>query len=265
VSTVDAIPWLFGDAGLAALRAFVDRATLLAFDLDGTLAPIVDTPSRARIPGPVRLGLVRLGALGPVAIVTGRACADARAHLGFTPRHLVGNHGAEGLPGREASEGGFVRQCRDWDRQLRRLLPARGNPGLVRENKGASISIHYRAAPDREAARLRILQAAGRLEPLARRVPGDCVENLVPRDAPDKGLALVTLMEHAGYGRALFVGDDETDEDVFRRRDERILGIGVGDHAGTSARFRIRAQDEIGHLLEALVDALERGRGVAGP
>ena len=51
---------IFSDAGLAALSAFIDRTTLFTFDLDGTLAPIIENPDRIMIPDDVREKLIRL-------------------------------------------------------------------------------------------------------------------------------------------------------------------------------------------------------------
>jgi trehalose 6-phosphate phosphatase len=154
---------LFSDDGREALRDFVDRQTLFAFDLDGTLAPIVADPSLIKVSDDLRARLSRLGKLTSVAIVTGRACADARAHLGFKPRFLVGNHGAEGLPGREEEEAGFVRLGSAWEGQLRLLMQDVRSAGIVFENKGATLSLHYRNAPDPDMAQRDILKAMNSL------------------------------------------------------------------------------------------------------
>jgi len=86
---------LLSEAGQAALRQFVDRSTLFAFDLDGTLAPIVADPARIEIPEKIRKQLTYLNRVAPVAIISGRARGDARAHLGFDPRFLIGNNRRE--------------------------------------------------------------------------------------------------------------------------------------------------------------------------
>ncbi|MBV5340068.1 MAG: trehalose-phosphatase, partial [Deltaproteobacteria bacterium] len=99
--------YLFTAKGRDTLHAFVDPATLYTFDLDGTLAPIVSEPSGIAIPEEVRQCLIQLNRLAPVAVITGRARADALNHLGFTPRFLVGNHGAEGLPDAAATARDF--------------------------------------------------------------------------------------------------------------------------------------------------------------
>ena len=250
--------YLFSDAGRAALRGFVDRTALFAFDLDGTLAPIVADPSRIKLSQEVRRGLIRLSRMASVAIITGRARADARAHLGFNPPFLVGNHGAEGLSGGDHREHDFVRLCHAWEDQLHELLPNGRNSGIVVENKGATLSIHYRNAPDRDMARRKIIGAVHRLAPLPRLGSGKFVENLVPQDAPNKGEALDLIMQHSGCPRALFVGDDETDEDVFRLRNGNIFGIRVGMNSESAAGNFIREQKEILPLLDEIIRLLDK-------
>ncbi len=250
--------YLFSDAGRAELRGAIDGETLFAFDLDGTLAPIVADPAGIMIPSGIKNGLLRLDRLAPVAVITGRARADALAHLGFSPRFLVGNHGAEGLPGAEATEREFVRLCRGWKAQLQALLP---DSGIFMEDKGATLSLHYRNAPDREPAHRKILEAVSRLEPEPRRISGKFVENLVPRGALHKGEALLRIMEHLGCRRALFAGDDVTDEDVFRLRDGRIFGIRVGVSEASAARHFIHEQSEISLLLHEIMVILETRPG----
>src|SRR5262245_46574916 len=86
---------LFTPDGERALAEVMQRRPLLAFDFDGTLAPIVARPDLACVPEPVAQGLTRLARDLPVAVVTGRSVADVRKRLGFEPRWVVGNHGAE--------------------------------------------------------------------------------------------------------------------------------------------------------------------------
>ena len=247
---------IFSPAGLSALRNFTDRTTLFTFDLDGTLTPIIEDPSGTRITGDVRERMVHLCGLADVAILTGRAREDARSRLGFEPRFIVGNHGAEGIPGWEEREREFAERCRTWEDQLRGLLPSTGRSGIVIENKDPSLSIHYRKAPRRQAAHRDILRAIERLAPLPRRIAGKCVENILPPEALNKGEALMRIMALAGSVRAVFVGDDETDEDVFRMRNDCILGIRVGNGLSSHAAFFLSNQKKMARLLDEILGAL---------
>jgi trehalose 6-phosphate phosphatase len=249
---------IFSDVGSDALSAFIKPTTLFTFDLDGTLAPIVEDPAGIVIPDDVRGQLILLSRLAHVAILTGRARDDARVHLGFEPRFIVGNHGAEGLPGWEELEKGFVILCRQWEGQLRTLLPQAFRGGILIENKGCSLTLHYRNAPAPDIAHMEIRRAVQLLAPSPRQTFGKFVLNIAPPAALNKGEALLLLMEYAGAHRAVFIGDDVTDEDVFRLKHERILGIRVGNHSPSEADYCMPDQNQIGRLLTEIIHRLER-------
>ena len=248
--------YLFSKTGFSALHNFIDPLTLLAFDFDGTLAPIAADPGGVRVSRRVREELAGLMRLTKVAVLTGRARADAQAHLGIDPHFLIGNHGAEGLPGQDTREADFLKVSDGWERQLRGLLSPADNDGVVVENKGATISVHYRASKNRAAARSRVLRSIELLVPRPRRISGKCVENLVPLAAPNKGDALLYLMKHARCPKGFYVGDDETDEDVFRLKGNQILTARVGAARQSQARYALRDQHEITRLLREIVAIL---------
>ncbi len=251
--------YLFSAAGLEELGRFVSQDTLFAFDLDGTLAPIIADPGSIAIAPDVRRHLIDLHRSAPLAIITGRARADASKHLGFTPGFLVGNHGAEGLPGCQASEEEYVRLCRDWKLQLLDFLPDPN--GIVIEEKGTTLALHYRNSPNPEQAHKEILLAIDRLTPTPRAVAGILVENITPKDAPNKGDALLSIMRSLACTRAVFFGDDVTDEDVFRLRDDRVLGIRIGMDPRSAATCYLHDQNEtdtaISHIIKLLGQAGE--------
>lgn len=84
--------------------------------------------------------------------------------------------------------------------------------------------------------------------------------NIVPTESPNKGEALLLLLRHAGARRAVFIGDDLTDEDVFRLKNPCVLGIRVGNSSLSEAAYRLSDQNGMGRLLDCLVDALERAQ-----
>lgn len=247
--------YLLDDPGLSALRSFIDGDTLLAFDLDGTLAPIVPDPSGIKIPEQIRESMRRLCAMAKVVILSGRGRDDARSFLGFEPRLIVGNHGAEGLPGWEEREKVFREVCAAWRKQLLGWLPDIAD-GIVLEDKTYSLSLHYRNAVRRDEAYGRIMDAIWTLVPAPERIPGKFVENIIPQGAPRKGRALLEVMRCLNAPRALFVGDDDTDEDVFCLRYERIFGIRVGAAPSTVAEYYLKEQEEVGVLLREISGAL---------
>ncbi|MEE9913292.1 MAG: trehalose-phosphatase [Deltaproteobacteria bacterium] len=252
MSSNQATTYLFEKNNGDVLEHFIDPRTLFAFDLDGTLAPIVSDPGAIGIPDPVRKEIAVLNERVFVAVITGRSRLDALRHLAFAPSYLIGNHGAEGLPGWESRTQEFVRTVSGWQDQLAAFLPDRERRGLSMENKGASLSIHYRHASDINAARGLILRAVNRLSPQPRRISGICIENLIPHNAPDKGVALTLLMQETGCPKAFFAGDDETDEDVFRLGHENIFTVRVGRKTGSLAQFHLQSQREMVRLLRAI-------------
>lgn len=237
--------YLLSEAGLSSLNAFIDASTLFAFDLDGTLAPIVDDPAGIEVPPAVKRELARLKKLASIAVITGRSCGDAQKHLGFVPHYLIGNHGAEGLPGWEDRLVEFRYLVSAWERQLQDVFPAVLGSGIVIENKGVSISIHYRIAPFRSVARTALIRAIDQLDPQPRLVQGKYVANLLPEAAPDKGKAMLELMHREGYPKGMFVGDDATDEDVFRLTGENLFTVHIGNRRKSGAHYFLKDQREM--------------------
>jgi trehalose 6-phosphate phosphatase len=247
--------YLFSPQGESVLNRFITRDTLLAFDFDGTLAPIVPHPDSASTPTSIGLAMKRLCEIATVAIITGRSVQDIRERLGFTPKYIVGNHGAEGLPG-AVSSGTKLAEVAAWESQIlaaRESLPS----GVSLENKGHSLTLHYRMAADRESARLALENLAQTLDPLPKRIGGKCVVNLLPRDAADKFDALLALQRIESAPNALFIGDDETDEHVFRRALPGWLTIRVGHDAPSAAAFCLNSQHEMVTFIQR-IDGLIR-------
>jgi trehalose 6-phosphate phosphatase len=223
---------------------------LVAFDYDGTLAPITANPARAPMRERTRELLTELCRRYPCAVISGRARDDVD-HLvnGIGLTAVAGNHGAE-LPGLEPSpESANVAQ---WRARLADVLA--GIEGVLIEDKQLSLSVHYRAASDKDAARRDIQRAVESLEAV-RVIGGKDVVNLVPRGAPHKGFALDELRRGSSCETALYVGDDETDEDVFRmRRALRFFTVRVGEKRESDAEYYVETQDEVDALISALLE-----------
>jgi trehalose 6-phosphate phosphatase len=222
---------------------------LLAFDFDGTLAPIVANRHQAAM----RVRTARLFATVceryPSAVISGRAKADVERRLsGAKVRYLIGNHGLE--PGTRL--GTFERQVVRAHPLLQTALEA--VPGIDIENKRYSLAVHYRRAREKPKARESIRRAVAGLPVPMRIIPGKLVINVVPEAAPSKGDALVALRDRTEADVAMYVGDDVTDEDVFRiDQPGRLFTIRVGRSRTSAARYYLRQQREIDTLLEHLV------------
>ena len=248
---------LFGKSGLAVLEAFSVTRTLYAFDFDGTLARIVRVPENARLSSKTEALLKRLSELAPVAIVSGRSVADLRRRLGFEPAYLVGNHGLEGVGTRKASLERAASACMDWKRHLAQYSwPA----GVEIEDKTYSLALHYRRARARGRARVMIEDAIKGLSPAPRLVRGKLVFNVLPPGAPHKGAAIQDLLRTTGLSHVLYVGDDDTDEDVFGLTElgGQALTVRVGRKQSSHAAWYLDRQSQIDRLLRHLIEAHEK-------
>jgi trehalose 6-phosphate phosphatase len=246
---------LFKQAGRAALVNALRGRTLLAFDFDGTLAPIVARPDEARVDGAVSERLARLARLRPVAIITGRSVEDVAPRLGFEPHYIVGNHGAEDPQGAARLDLSALEAFRQ--RLLANEERLRG-AGVEVEDKGYSVALHYRNAGDSAAAQRCIEALLRDLEPGLRFFGGKCIANVVVAGAPDKADAVVALVARSHADTALFVGDDINDEAVFERAEPDWVTVRIGrDDPLSRADFFLDSHAEVATLLQLLLDVLE--------
>ena len=241
--------YAFSPEGVACLAAVLATRPLLAFDIDGTLAPIVPRPDDARLPDDVQHCLAGLARHNEVAIITGRSVDDARRMLAFAPRYLIGNHGAEGLPAWRERSAAFARTVRAWHDALD-ACDGLDATGVTIEDKRYSLSLHYRRAPDRGAAHRAIRACVERLEPAATIIDGKAVVNLLPPGAPDKGDAVRALIDETQRPTAFYVGDDDTDEAVFGLHLPSVVTVRVEPSDDSQATLFLRDQREVLTLLQ---------------
>lgn len=243
---------LFSDKGRAELRRLARGNTLYAFDFDGTLAPIVADPAQARAADRVTRPLAQLARLVPVAVVSGRAQRDLIERLPCEIAYLVGNHGNEGLP-EEPPAAELEATCRRWRASLEIHLLDPDARGVRLEDKGRSLSLHYRLAPDPAAASAFLRGVAHMLSPQATVIDGKMVLNLLPPGAMTKFDALQILVQHEGANQVLFVGDDDTDEIVFGRAPRHWTTVRIDPNGATQARYCLDEQASIEILLAHLL------------
>lgn len=245
---------LFRPDGEAALTILMRRQPLLAFDFDGTLAPIVDHPDHARIAPELAARLRALTARLPVAIVTGRALADVRPRLGFEPRYVVGNHGAEDDDVDPATALDAAAALRGLRQRLHEHALALASAGVMVEDKGASLALHYRTAPDPPQALALILTLLAPTQDALRVFAGKMVVNAVAAGAPDKADAMRRLVAHSGVSAAFFAGDDLNDEPVFAAAPAEWLTVRVGPADWpTHARYCLHSPEEMVQLLDRML------------
>ena len=234
----------------ATLFEFARRHVLLAFDFDGTLAPIVARPEAAAMREHTRALLEKIARLYPCVVVSGRSRADVKQKLeGIRLRAIVGNHGME--PARNLRAARWLAAL--WQAQLAAALPK--TAGLHVEDKGVSLTVHYRKTRRQAVARREILSATGELLG-ARIVEGKKVVNVLPQGAANKGTAVLELCKRWGCESIIYVGDDDTDEDVFALAGKSaLLAIRVGRARTSHAEFYLPTQRSMDRFLSELLRA----------
>lgn len=227
------------------LESFVRPGTLMAFDFDGVLAPIVAQRDKARMRIHTRELLVRVAERFPCIVVSGRQLADLAPRVDGIPLRLVfGNFGHE-PPIDGAPPPPIVAQ---WVRELREIFA--GERGIVVEDKVYSVAVHYRHAPHQDRARRHIEEILGGLKG-GRVLEGLLAVMVVPRGGPTKGTTLQAARKHLGCDRAIYLGDDGTDESAFASAPpERLLSVKVGTKGPTVASFQIDDQHDVDRLLQ---------------
>jgi trehalose 6-phosphate phosphatase len=243
---------------LPAPPAFSLAEAALFLDLDGTLAPIMPRPEDI---GPdIRRALLmqRLAAAmdGRVAVVSGRTLEDLDRILDDQVVAVAAIHGLT----RRDSTGAVVRaQAHAGIEDARRFLSnlARRDPGLQFEDKGLSVTLHYRRRPDAADA---VIEAAERLAKSTGLILqlGDMVVELRTPGHTKGGAVSAFLGEPPFLGALpIFVGDDLTDEDGFIAA-ARAGGFGVlvGRARETAATFRLANSDAVLTWLEGVATPL---------
>lgn len=241
---------LFSKSSLMILESLSFTKTLYAFDFDGTLSKIVRAPSDATILQRTNELLRQLSDLVPVAIVSGRSIADLKRRLKFRPPYLVGNHGLEGLDERRFSLNEASRNCSIW---MAKFSSAQFPSGVEIEDKTYSLALHFRRCRKKKEAKAQILGAISDLSPSPRVIFGKSVINILPPMAPHKGIAVLELMLKVGAKNAFYIGDDDTDEDVFGLPNSQIMSVRVGEKRTSQARYFIQRQSQINELLKLLI------------
>jgi trehalose 6-phosphate phosphatase len=188
-------------------------------DVDGTLIDFGDRPDAVRADAELRALLEKTSraAQGALALISGRSVADLDQL--FAPLRLpaAGQHGAE----RRDASGGLhaaavgSAMLRDAAERLESF--ARARPGLLLEDKGSSLALHYRRAPERAGeVRAAVTAVAVGLGGGFELQGGKSVLE-IKCCGRDKGTAIEQFNREAPFAgrRPVFVGDDQTDEYGF--------------------------------------------------
>ena len=231
-------------------------------DLDGTLVEIVRQPAAVQVASelPGLIADLHAASAGAVALISGRPIADVDRLLRMPQLPIAGQHGVERRDARgqihlhavdDSALASLRRQVHAWSIE---------HPGFLIEDKGLSLALHYRNAPELEQAldllaRGAIAQTNGTFQVQ----PGKMVVEIKP-SGRDKGRAIEEFLEEAPFSGRLpvFVGDDVTDEYGFRAVNSRGgVSIKVGEGV-TAATSRLASVDAVHDWLRGVLARLKR-------
>jgi len=233
------------------------RRRLLFIDYDGTLTPLVRDPSMAG-PDETRLDLLRSLAADPkncVVIMSGRDRATLETWFGAIPLGLVAEHGGW-IKTAEESWQRAKSSTGEWKGKLLPVLEIYADrlPGAFVEEKEDSVTWHYRMA-DPEQAGLRAPELVDHLLNLTAKTDLQVVQGSkvveIRRAGVDKGSATLSWLDHREYDFILGIGDDTTDEDLFKALPATAVSIRVGISA-THAQYNVRNCADVIDLLRSL-------------
>lgn len=208
----------------------------LITDMDGTVAPIVPIPSDA---APTPRNRELLGQLNDylalVAVVSGRAAADVRERVNLPQLTYAGNHGLERWQDGQVVVAPAAQPYVDNIQRAIAAIQPHISAGMFLEDKGATISVHYRNADDPDALRDRLFPV---FEGIAndndlKIFQGRRVFELRPPLEMNKGTVFKQLVEEYKLESAIYIGDDTTDADALKmaqtlRKAGKCYALGVG-------------------------------------
>jgi trehalose 6-phosphate synthase/phosphatase len=243
-------------------RSAARRALLL--DYDGTLVPFVEDPTLARPDREVLELLAALAAVpaNEVTIVSGRPRRDLEEWFGALPVGLVAEHGVWLKP-----KGGEWRMLKalttDWKERVRPILQLYVDrlPGALLEEKEFSLAWHYRRADPEQASR-RARELLDALAGFTRNVDVQVLEGNkvleVRNTGVSKGTAATEWLAGLGADFILAIGDDWTDEDLFRALPANAYSVRVG-LANTAARYYLGSHTAVRRVLRELSQSAPEG------
>ena len=242
---------LLSKAGIEDLRSLKNYRTLYAFDFDGTLAKLTPHPDQAKVTGATRKFLQELSHSRDTAVISGRGLSDLTSRLSFKPKYVIGNHGIEGTNVSPKILNEAKKICRIWKNTLEN---SQYDKGVFVEDKVYTLCIHYRMAKNRTKIKRQFEKILKTLTPKPTIIGGKFVFNLLPARALNKGDAIELLLKKTKADKIFYIGDDDTDEDVFSLNHEKVFTVRIGRKKVVPALYFIDRQSQINQVLKHIVD-----------
>jgi trehalose-phosphatase len=258
-----------------SIQAWIRQAEnlFLFLDYDGTLTPIVSRPELALCSSKVKSYLEQLRDLPSVylAIVSGRSLEDLRKKVGVLDIIYVGNHGLE-IEYPDGKHKKILSSART--KELKRITQNLQNslkeiPGILFEEKGPILSVHYRNVPKKFIARIPqvIAEELKQWRDRWKMASGKMVWEIRHEVGFNKGKAVREILKTFPSQGLLpiYLGDDQTDEDAFRVLKAQGISVFIGPgRLSSEADFFLQSPDEVQEFLFRCQEVRRAGRHCVG-
>lgn len=243
----------------------------LVSDFDGTLSPIVDDPDSARPDPSVLPALQALRDAGvTIGILSGRMARDVSARVNVPGLVFIGNHGFERFQSGNIIIPESARPYQKAVKKAAQKIQKKLLPGMQLEDKGITLSVHYRRAESEEQVREVFLPRLQKWSDKYGLVlfQGRKVFELRPPVNVDKGTAFMQFVEDFNVRAAVYLGDDTTDAAVLKTAKKmREMGLceayGIGVHSANTPEdiqlyedYSAEGVEGVSAFLSLLVDSL---------
>jgi len=241
---------------------------LLLLDYDGTLTPIVEDPKKAVISKETKELLQKLSRSDycKLGIISGRSLEDIKNVMGIEGVIYAGNHGLE----IEGPKMKFESQVSPRLKSIMRNIAAEiqkqisGIKGALVEDKGLTLSIHYRLVAKKDLPAFEKIIAEVTTPYIVRDKikvnPGKKVYEIKPPVEWDKGKVVLWLLtrQQSALGKKMvfpvYIGDDVTDEDAFKVLKRKGLTVFVGEPGSSKAGYYLKGPEEVTRFLRLILD-----------
>jgi len=241
------------------------KRVMLFLDYDGTLTPILETADKALIPKETKKLLYDLSAHVKLAVISGRALSDLKKMVGVRGIIYSGNHGLEIEGAKLKFSAPLSSAYKNLLSEIKTGLENRlaGFKGVILEDKGFSLSLHYRLVDKDLLPRVQTIFHEATISPaLKNRIkirPGKRVWEIRPPVEWDKGKIILWLLAREKFASGdkpllpIYAGDDTTDEDAFRALENRGITIFVGRPKKSSAQYYLNNVGEVTQFLKRIL------------
>lgn len=251
------------------LKQNLDNKFILLFlDYDGTLTPIVESPERAVISCQTKELLKRLSrnTKCKLAIISGRALKDIKKLVGLKNIIYSGNHGLEIEGPKIKFKSSVSFEYQKILKQIKNSLILKffGIKGILIEDKGLTLSIHYRSVDKKQIPRVKTIFHEIVIFYMARNKikirPGKKIWEIKPPVEWDKGKVVLWLLARQKFALQdksfipIYIGDDKTDEDAFKVLKNKGLTIFVGQPKISAAQYYLKNTGEAREFLKRILN-----------